>query len=116
MEAVDRDAIGIERALVLWRSEALAHLIIVTGAQIEGRGGDRMARCREALGVRAHLVANRDAGVGPYGLRRGLLFARLSLLSDGRALPNAKGQERARCLSHLGRLLPSIRRAYRRED
>ena len=52
VKAVDRGAIGVERLLVLRRAEALAHLVIMTGAQIEGGGGDGMVRRAEALGVR----------------------------------------------------------------
>src|SRR5438552_18470298 len=65
MKAIDRDAIGRERRLVLRGAKALAHLIIVTRAQIEGRGGNRMSRRGEALGTGAHLVGDRDAGVEP---------------------------------------------------
>ena len=59
VKAIDRGAIDVERLLVLRRAEALAHLIIMTGAQIEGGGGDGMVRRAEALGVRAHLVGDR---------------------------------------------------------
>src|SRR5215469_8530190 len=65
MKAIDRGAIGLERGLVLRGPEALAHLIIVTRAQIKGRGGDRMVRCGEALGVAAHLVGDLNASVEP---------------------------------------------------
>src|SRR5262247_393066 len=65
VEAIDRRAIGVERRFVLRSTKALAHLIIVTRAQIEGRGRDRMARCGEALGVAAYLVGDLDAGVEP---------------------------------------------------
>src|SRR5499427_11051341 len=65
VEAIDRGAIGIERRFVLRGAKAFAHLIVVTSAQIEGRGGDRMAGCGEALGVAAHFVGDRNAGVEP---------------------------------------------------
>src|SRR5262249_11561906 len=65
VEAIDRGAVGIERRFVLRGAKAFAHLIIVTSAQIEGRGRDRMAGCGEALGVAAHFVADLDAGVEP---------------------------------------------------
>ena len=44
------------------------------------------------------------------------LSARLSLLSDGRALPHAEGCARARRLPQGRRLLSSIRRAVRQQD
>src|SRR6266702_3775047 len=73
MKAIDRDAIGRERRLVLRGAKALAHLIIVTGAQIEGRGGNRMSRRGEALGTGAYLVGDRDAGVEPSLVVLGVL-------------------------------------------
>src|SRR5262245_12692234 len=75
VEAIDRNAIGVERLLVLGRAEAFAHLIIMTGAQMEGRRRHRVARRAEALAVRAHLVGDRHAGVEP-GL---VVVARLAL-------------------------------------
>src|SRR5262249_61492078 len=65
MEAVDSRAVCIEGLLVLRRPEALAHLVIMAGAQIERGGGDRMARGPEALRIRAYLVGNFDAGLEP---------------------------------------------------
>src|SRR6266704_765922 len=62
-----------DRRLVLRGAKALAHLIIVTRAQIEGRGGDRMSRRGEALGTGAHLVGDRDAGVEPSLVVLGVL-------------------------------------------
>ncbi len=73
VEAVDRGAIGVERLSVLRGAEALAHLVVMTGAQIEAGGGDRMARLREALGVGAHLAGDRDTGVEPGLVVLGLL-------------------------------------------
>ena len=65
VEAIDRGAISVERLGVLGCAETLAHLIVVTGAQIEGCGRDRMARCAEALAVGAHLVGHLNEGVEP---------------------------------------------------
>src|SRR6516165_758324 len=65
VEAIDRGAVGSERRFVLRGAKAFAHLIVVTSAQIEGRGRDRMAGCGEAVGVAAHFVGDLDAGVEP---------------------------------------------------
>jgi hypothetical protein len=73
VKAIDRGAIDVECLLVLRRAEALAHLIIMTGAQIEGGGGDGMVRRAETLGVRAHLVRDGDAGVEPSLVVLGVL-------------------------------------------
>src|SRR5262245_54784467 len=65
VEAMDRGAVDGERRFVLRGTKAFAHLIIVTRAQIEGRGRDPMAGRGEALGVAAHFVGDRNAGVEP---------------------------------------------------
>ena len=65
VEALDCGAIGVERALVLRRAEALAHLIIMTGAQIERRRGNRMILGAEFLGAAAHDVGDLHAGIEP---------------------------------------------------
>src|SRR5258708_17697674 len=65
MEAFDRSAIGVERALILRRAKALAHLIVVTGAQIERRRRYRIAISAEFVGAAAHDVGDVDASAEP---------------------------------------------------
>ena len=65
MKAIDGFAVGVERAGILRRAETLAHLIIMTGAQIERRRRNRMPRGAEFFGVAAHRVGDLNAGVEP---------------------------------------------------
>ena len=65
VKALDRGAIGVERAFVLRRPKALAHLIVMTGAQIERRRRHRIILGAKFLGVAAHGVGDRCAGVKP---------------------------------------------------
>jgi hypothetical protein len=65
MKALDRGAISIQSTLILWRPEALAHLIIMTGAQIERRRRHRIILGTEFIGAAAHHIGNRDASREP---------------------------------------------------
>ena len=65
MKAFDGLAIGLERARVLRRAEAFAHLVIMTGAQMKRGRRQRMPLGAKLLGVAAHDVGDPVTGIEP---------------------------------------------------
>src|SRR5580692_3342565 len=83
------------------------------GRMLQGKSGDDDEAWFDACTTVADIVRVRAEKfrADNYPVAGGL-----SLLADGRALQDAEGSASAGCLSHSGRVLPSVRRGVGREN